>query len=507
MKGFGEFLIRVSAFVRKEIVETLRQPRLVLILILGPFLILLIFGAGYVNAPRIFRTLIVVPEGSQIKDEIDNLTARMGGSIKLEGIVSSEEEATKKLQDGDVDLVFVTPRDPLGDIQQSEHPLFEVYHHEIDPLEQVFVNSLEQILVKSMNQQALTEALDRAKDASRAVQDKVEDAQVDAAATRQDLERGNGHAALRDATALAQDLQRINLALASSLSLMEGMQSLSGEEDPADSSTERLDDIARLMDPLLAMDPDEQDFAAEIAQVSEIERELAEIDADLTKFTRIDSAVMARPFDGRTVRLTKAKLGPIDYYIPGVIALLLQHVAITLGALSLVRERVGGSIELFRAAPVSAFETLLGKYISFGLLAIVLAAILTGLVMFGLHVPMLGSWTGFALVVVLLVFASLSAGFAISAISQTDTQAVQYSMIVLLASIFFSGFFMALHLFAKAVHVVSWLLPATYGTRLLQEVMLRGRTPEPLLLVGLFGLGLALFAFAWWRLHVAMARE
>ncbi|MCA9950429.1 MAG: hypothetical protein KDE48_12340 [Anaerolineales bacterium] len=40
----------------------------------------------------------------------------------------------------------------------------------------------------------------------------------------------------------------------------------------------------------------------------------------------------------------------------------------------------------------------------------------------------------------------------------TDSQAVQFSMIVLLASIFFSGFFIALHRLVDAVHIVSWRL-------------------------------------------------
>jgi ABC-2 type transport system permease protein len=110
-------------------------------------------------------------------------------------------------------------------------------------------------------------------------------------------------------------------------------------------------------------------------------------------------------------------------------------------------------------------------------------------------------------VIVALLYTSLAMGFAISTISQTDSQAVQYSMIVLLASIFFSGFFIALHLLLPGVHIVSWLLPATYGTALLQDVMLRGLPPEPLLLIGLILYGVLLFTFAWWRLRRLMARE
>lgn len=76
-------------------------------------------------------------------------------------------------------------------------------------------------------------------------------------------------------------------------------------------------------------------------------------------------------------------------------------------------------------------------------------------------------------------------------------------MIVLLASIFFSGFFIALHQLADSVHIVSWLLPATYGTLLLQDLMLRGLA-VPVPVVGLIIYGLILFVFAWWRLGYKM---
>ena len=43
--------------------------------------------------------------------------------------------------------------------------------------------------------------------------------------------------------------------------------------------------------------------------------------------------------------------GYIDFYAPAVLALLLQHLAVTFGALSLVREKILGADEIFRVAP------------------------------------------------------------------------------------------------------------------------------------------------------------
>ena len=70
-----------------------------------------------------------------------------------------------------------------------------------------------------------------------------------------------------------------------------------------------------------------------------------------------------------------------------------------------------------------------------------------------------------------LMFASLGIGFVVSLLSLTTSQAVQYSMLVLLFSIFFSGFFLDLRLMWDQMRVVAYAIPATYALSMLQEVM------------------------------------
>ena len=65
-------------------------------------------------------------------------------------------------------------------------------------------------------------------------------------------------------------------------------------------------------------------------------------------------------------------------------------------------------------------------------------------------------------------------------------------MIILLASVFFSGFIMSLDMLLPPVRVISWLLPTTYGTLLLRDIALRGTDPNWLLLGGLAAIGLVL---------------
>ncbi len=108
----------------------------------------------------------------------------------------------------------------------------------------------------------------------------------------------------------------------------------------------------------------------------------------------------------------------------------------------------------------------------------------------------LAGYLTYAGVLALLIVASLSVGFLISAVSNSESQAVQLSMLVLLASVFFSGFFVAVETLLPFVRVVSYLLPVTYGIRGLQSVMLRGEQPPLYVVTALAAMAIFLFVLS-----------
>jgi ABC-2 type transport system permease protein len=231
--------------------------------------------------------------------------------------------------------------------------------------------------------------------------------------------------------------------------------------------------------------------------LDKIDKNITDLEGQVAEFQGIDPTIIVNPFRSETKTVASLQLSVSDFFAPAVLALLLQHLAVTFAALSIVRERHVGTMELFRVSPLSAAEALFGKYISYMLFSGVIAAVLSALLVFGLHVPMLGNWWYFALVITVVQFTSLGIGFIISIVSQTDSQAVQYSMIVLLASVFFSGFIMSLDMLWEPVRVISWLLPTTYGTLLLRDIALRGIVPNWQLLGGLFAFGVIMMLISW----------
>jgi ABC-2 type transport system permease protein len=232
----------------------------------------------------------------------------------------------------------------------------------------------------------------------------------------------------------------------------------------------------------------------------------AEFDEQLTRFIEMNPSVIVEPFRHETQTMDLGNLQPAHFYVPAVLALLVQHIAVSLAGLSLIRERLAGSTELMRAAPLRPVEALIGKYLSFLVMLGLVAAVLTALVVFILKVPLSGSLGTFALILFLLIVVSLGIGFLISGFVQTESQAIQLSMVLLLATIFFSGLFISLYRLWWPAQVISWAMPATYGIRMLQDTMLRGIRPEGWLFWVLGGAGVALFIINWLRLRRLMAK-
>lgn len=500
-------MTRIWAFVSKEWAEVMHQPRLLLTLIVGPFLILLLFGIGYRDEPRPLRTLFVVPEDSPMEEWVETYVQQFEDRLIFVGITHDAEEADQRLREQEIDLVVVTPSDPSAEINSNEQAVFTLYHYEIDPYEEAYVRVVGRVYTDEINEQVLALVAEQSKVEAESLQGDMDLALTTVTTMRQALEQGDAAAASSSQQELQNAVGLLHLATTSSFVFLAAIQETTNE--PVDSEAQliltQLTDLQGKIDSLSTLDASASDFSDEIALTQEIETELTEVDTLLTDFREVDTDVLVSPFRSDVVSITSVILQPIHFFVPAVISLLLQHMAVTIAALSLVRERRSGAMELFRASPVSSFETLTGKYISHFFLAGLLATVLTLLIVYVLKVPMLGDWREYILVLTALLFTSLGIGFNFSLSARTDSQAVQSSMVLLLTSIFFTGFFLALYRFWWPVLIVSWALPATYSTALLQNVMLRGQNVTSLLFLVLTGVGMILFLLAWFRLKRQMA--
>jgi ABC-2 type transport system permease protein len=485
----GRSIVRISSFLSKEIREILRQPWLVMRLILGPFLILLLVGLGYTSQARTLRAFVVLPSDEpETAEAIDEYVRNLGPQFELVGTTMDEQEGLSRLRVGQVDTVVVVPPDAYETILSGQQATVTLYHNEIDPQQVAYVEQFGEVYVQEINRRIMLAYAEQAKRDGDTSRTDLQEARAAVTAARQAADAGDRARAQSELERAQSSMDQASAVLAAGALIMGSVGEGLGIGT----------DALALGDPAAAPNPS-PDTATVQERAAQAEQDLADLDAELARFENVPANVMVSPLTTETLSVATFNPSFMTFYAPSVLALILQHVAISIGALALVRERLFGAVELFRVAPISAFEILLGKYGSYLLFVAVIAAVLTAAMIFLLGVPLFGTVANLVLSILLLVFASLGIGMAISATSGTDSQAIQSSMLVLLASMFFSGFVFPLASIIVPVRWIGYLLPVTYSITNLQNVMLKGQDPAYNYIITLAAGGIALFIFTWWR--------
>lgn len=507
-----KFFIRSSAFIGKEMVEVLRQTPLILTLVLGPFLIMLLFGIGYRNEARPLRTLIVMQENDPIRQEVENMVSSPG-AIVYEGTVSDREAALQQLKQGNIDLVVEIPSNALETVRSNQQVPVQFYHNEIDPYQVSYVEYVGSTYINEVNRRLLRSYAEQGQENAATLEQRLANARQRVGTMRQALQAGNAVAAQEEHQQLGGEVDAIALMVGGSLGLLSSLEGQTNDGNPANVSH----DTQLIEEALLQLQDDYQDvgspqpgqagYQEELAKLDQMDRDLSNLETQLEDFQSVEPGVLVTPFRSEVEGLQGIRLRPVDFFAPAVVILLLQHLAVTFAVLAIVREQRSGSMELFRISPLSSLEMLLGKYLSYLIFGTVLAAVITTTVVLALKVPMLGSWVDYALVGLTLLFTALGIGFLLSLFAKTEMQAVQFAMFILLGSVFFSGFFLDLRYLWEPVRVISWTLPATYAIRLMQSLMLRGEPINLVIHAALLGIGVLLFILTWYLLRRRLQTE
>jgi ABC-2 type transport system permease protein len=388
-------IIRMASFTGKELREVMRRPGVLLSLIVGPFLIMFIFGLGYSGYREAFATEIVIPPGTDLPRDEAYYEELAPGRIDVLDIAEQAGPSEERLRNGEIDLLIIAPENAADELRAGRQTTIRVEWNEVDPVADQLASLATSILVSSLNAEIIEQAAE------------------------------------------------------------EGISFAEGELGPA---------------------------------------------------SDVPPEVIARPTTADTANVAPTTPNVLSFFGPAVFALVIQHLAVTLTALSMVRERLSGQMDRFRVAPVTSMELLVGKYIAYAVLSLAVTAIVAALLVGVLGVPMLGSWLIFVGIVLLLTFASLGVGLLISLIADSERQAVQLSMLVLLASVFFSGFVLPVSEFAEWTQYLAYALPVTHGIATLQELMLRGVVSEPWMLWTLLGIGAVLYIGSLLRLRRILRR-
>ena len=203
---------------------------------------------------------------------------------------------------------------------------------------------------------------------------------------------------------------------------------------------------------------------------------VAQANLDAVQATGMRPQISAQPIvlfnpEGRTA----------NYIIPGLIAILLQLAALILASIAIVREREQGTMEQLLVTPINPTGLVLGKLAPYLVIGLIEMGLILVIMRFGFAVPINGSLLFLFITAIVYLFALLALGLTISMGAQTSMQAMQSAQMLLLPSIFLSGYIFPVAGLPKVLYWIGRGLPATHMIDVMRGAVLRSAGPFDML--------------------------
>lgn len=190
-------------------------------------------------------------------------------------------------------------------------------------------------------------------------------------------------------------------------------------------------------------------------------------------------------------------------FVPGVMAMVLMLVCTMMTAITIVREKEMGTMEVMLVSPVKPLKIILAKAVPYLLLSIVNVISILLLSVFVLDVPIKGSLLLLMMESILFIITCLSFGLLISSATGSQQTAMFISLIgMFLPTVMLSGFMFPVENMPLPLQVMSNVVPAKWFYQIVKSVMIKGLDisgvwKETLILAGMtiFLLALAMKKF------------
>jgi len=186
--------------------------------------------------------------------------------------------------------------------------------------------------------------------------------------------------------------------------------------------------------------------------------------------------------------------------VPGLVGIILTMTMIMFTSAAIVRERERGNMEMLINTPVRPIELMIGKIIPYIFIGLIQTVIILGLGHVLFNLPFGAKTLDLFVGTLLFIGASLSLGLVLSTIAQSQLQATQMTVFVLLPSILLSGFMFPYEGMPVIAQYIAEAFPATHFMRMIRGFVLRDASLADLYrdafwMFGFFVLGMIVAAF------------
>jgi ABC-2 type transport system permease protein len=194
----------------------------------------------------------------------------------------------------------------------------------------------------------------------------------------------------------------------------------------------------------------------------------------------------------------------IDFFAPGIMALVVTMITIILTIVSFVRERTDGTLDRLLVSPMGPTDIVLGYSVTFILIALLQSVEILAIGVLLFDVRIVGSIALALLIIVLYAIGLLGLGFMLSTIARNEFQAVQFIPLVFVPAIILAGVIWPIESMPPVIRPVSYFIPLTYAADALRSVMIRGWGP---LEIGVDLLALCVFAILTFTISILIMRS
>jgi ABC-2 type transport system permease protein len=127
--------------------------------------------------------------------------------------------------------------------------------------------------------------------------------------------------------------------------------------------------------------------------------------------------------------------------VPGVVALVLMIITMTLTSLGIVKEKEIGTLEQLMVTPIKPYQLIIGKLVPFTIIGLLDVFVVLAIARFWFGVPLVGSLTLLFALSGIFVLTTLGLGLFISTIARTQQQAMLIAQFFFFMPLMFlSGF-------------------------------------------------------------------
>ncbi len=164
-----------------------------------------------------------------------------------------------------------------------------------------------------------------------------------------------------------------------------------------------------------------------------------------------------------------------NFMVPGVVALVLMIITMTLTSIGVVKEKESGTLEQLLVTPITPAQLIIGKLLPFAIIGALDVTLVLTIARFWFEVPVRGSVGLLYALSGLFVLTTLGLGLFVSTISKTQQQAMMTAQFfILMPMIYLSGFTFPIENMPQPVQYVTYILPLRYFMTIIRGIFLKG---------------------------------